>query len=165
LILDEQGGRTQDTIVSWINKRLGPAAKKIQASEVASFGDASNVAVVGFFASETDAAFKAYETVATSLDEVPFAVCFDAEAAKANSLESGAGVVLFKKFDERKNVLNGAEVTSEEIKTFVESNRMPLVVPFTMEAAGKIFQVRYSAILCPEVVILPDSWSESRMEH
>ncbi len=72
--------------MSWIRKRLGPAAKALAASEIASFADSSAVAVVGFFPSNTDATFKIFESIASGLDEVPFGVSFDAEAAKGEIL-------------------------------------------------------------------------------
>eukprot|EP00091_Calanus_sinicus_P006451 TRINITY_DN170_c0_g1_i14.p1 TRINITY_DN170_c0_g1~~TRINITY_DN170_c0_g1_i14.p1 ORF type:complete len:381 (-),score=134.89 TRINITY_DN170_c0_g1_i14:129-1271(-) len=48
-------------------------------------------------------------------------------------------VVLFKKFDEGKNVLEG-DITEESVATFVSANYLPLVVDFTSETAPMIFQ-------------------------
>eukprot|EP00091_Calanus_sinicus_P009999 TRINITY_DN23235_c0_g1_i1.p3 TRINITY_DN23235_c0_g1~~TRINITY_DN23235_c0_g1_i1.p3 ORF type:complete len:104 (+),score=29.15 TRINITY_DN23235_c0_g1_i1:160-471(+) len=41
-------------------------------------------------------------------------------------------VVLFKKFDEGKNVLEG-DISEESVATFVSANYLPLVVDFTSE--------------------------------
>ncbi|KAL1427291.1 hypothetical protein MTO96_017580 [Rhipicephalus appendiculatus] len=46
--------------------------------------------------------------------------------------------MLFKKFDEGKNILD-KEVTSENIQTFFQLNSMPLVVEYTHENARDVF--------------------------
>merc|ERR1712183_586187 len=107
------GGRTADTIVSWVEKKSGPAAKDISSKEEANaFVEANKVVVLGFFK--------------------------DLEAEEATAF-STAAVVLLKKFDEGKNVLEG-EVTAESIAAFVTANSLPLVVDFTTETAPMLFQ-------------------------
>ena len=81
-----QGGRTADTIVSWLRKRTGPAAKKLAAGEVEAFSSSNKVVIVGFFDAEADADFQAFESFAKGNDEFTFGVVFDAEAAKGESL-------------------------------------------------------------------------------
>jgi len=51
---------------------------------------------------------------------------------------TGEGIILFKDFDEGKNVFEG-EITDEEIVKFVAANSLPLVVDFNHETASKIF--------------------------
>merc|ERR1711994_60769 len=48
------------------------------------------------------------------------------------------GVVLFKKFDDGRNDLEG-EVTNEELTKFISGNALPLVVEFNQDTAQKIF--------------------------
>ena len=67
--------------MTWITKRLGPAAKTLAAGEVEAFSSASEVAAVGFFAADDSASLDAFSGVALNLDEVPFAYTTDAEAA------------------------------------------------------------------------------------
>jgi len=47
--------------------------------------------------------------------------------------------VLYKKFDEGKNVFDG-NFKEAQLNDFIAKNRIPLVIPFTMEAAAEIFQ-------------------------
>merc|ERR1711933_559025 len=63
------GGRTADTIVSWLEKKTGPPALALADVEAAKKFVADNkVAVVGFFKDQTTDAAKAFLEVAASLD-------------------------------------------------------------------------------------------------
>ncbi len=72
--------------MSWINKRLGPAAKTLSShAEIDAFVEGNKVSVIGFFHSSQDDGFLAFEAAATSFDDVAFAFIVDAEA--------GAGLI------------------------------------------------------------------------
>merc|ERR1712102_140486 len=59
--MEYNGGRTADTIVSWVEKKTGPPAKALaNAEEVTAFTEGKNVAVVGCFKDETTDAAKAF---------------------------------------------------------------------------------------------------------
>merc|ERR1711915_394659 len=123
------GGRTADTIVSWVEKKTGPPAKALaNAEEVTAFTEGKNVAVVGCFKDETTDAAKAFLAVASNMDDIPFGItaeCADVE---------GEGVVMFKSFDDGKATLTGG-LTEEAIALFVSSEALPLVVDFNHETA------------------------------
>jgi len=127
------GGRTADTIVSWVEKKTGPPAKALaNAEEVAAFTEGKNVAVVGCFKDEATDAAKAFLAVASNMDDIPFGItaeCADVE---------GEGVVMFKSFDDGKATLTDG-LTEEAIALFVSSEALPLVVDFNHETAQKIF--------------------------
>merc|ERR1712102_216601 len=127
------GGRTADTIVSWVEKKTGPPAKALaNAEEVTAFTEGKNVAVVGCFKDETTDAAKAFLAVASNMDDIPFGItaeCADVE---------GEGVVMFKSFDDGKATLTDG-LTEENIASFVSSESLPLVIDFNHETAQKIF--------------------------
>merc|ERR1712122_126730 len=127
------GGRTADTIVSWVEKKTGPPAKALaNAEEVTAFAEGKTVAVVGCFKDATTDAAKAFLAVASNMDDIPFGVtgeCSDVE---------GEGVVMFKTFDDGKSILTEG-LTEEGIALFVSSEALPLVVDFNHETAQKIF--------------------------
>merc|ERR1712209_379147 len=127
------GGRTADTIVSWVEKKTGPPAKALaNADEAAAFTEGKNVAVVGCFKDETTDAAKAFLAVASNMDDIPFGItgeCSDVE---------GDGVVMFKTFDDGKSILTEG-LTEEGIALFVSTESLPLVVDFNHETAQKIF--------------------------
>ena len=65
-------------------------------------------------------------------------VVSSAEVAASQSVD-GDAVVLFKKFDEGRNVLSTADLTVDAVKKHVAENSLPLVIEFTQESAQKIF--------------------------
>jgi len=129
------GGRTADTIVSWVEKKTGPPAKALaNADEAAAFTEGKNVAVVGCFADETTDAAKAFLAVASSLDDLPFGIMADCSGYDV----SGEGVVVIKTFDDGKATLT-EDLTEENIAKFASSESLPLVIDFNHETAQKIF--------------------------
>jgi len=133
------GGRTADDIVSWLNKKTGPPAKPLNtAEELQAFVDSAEVVVVGFFSDPTAEAFASYIEAASGIDGVAFGIVNSADIAASQSVV-GDAVVLFKKFDEGRNVLPAADVTVEAVKKHVAENSLPLVIEFTQETAQKIF--------------------------
>ncbi|KAJ8319298.1 hypothetical protein KUTeg_004389 [Tegillarca granosa] len=80
---------------------------------------------------------KAFQEAASGIDDIPFGLTSSAEVFGEHKVESD-GVVLFKKFDEGRNNLEG-EVTAEKVSAFVKANSLPLVIEFTQESAQKIF--------------------------
>merc|ERR1712037_370734 len=130
------GGRTADTIVSWLEKKTGPAAKTLATVDEAKVFVADNdIAVVGFFDSVDSDGAKAFLSAAGSMDDFPFGIT--TEAAVLAEYKA-AGVVIFKNFDEGRNDLEG-EVTEESVVAFVAGNSLPLVVDFSQDTAQKIF--------------------------
>merc|ERR1719394_853985 len=129
------GGRTAETIVTWLEKKTGPPAKTLASVEEAkAFIEESEIAVVGLFSDLESADAKAYLEAASNLDDYPFAISSDA----AVIAEYKAGISLFKKFDEGRNDLEG-EVTEESVTAVVAGNSLPLVVDFSQDTAQKIF--------------------------
>merc|ERR1711963_140086 len=129
------GGRTADTIVSWVEKKTGPPAKALaNADEAAAFTEGKNVAVVGCFADETTDAAKAFLAVASSLDDLPFGIMADCSGYDV----SGEGVVVIETFDDGKATLT-EDLTEENIAKFASSESLPLVIDFNHETAQKIF--------------------------
>eukprot|EP00092_Neocalanus_flemingeri_P011953 GFUD01012886.1.p1 GENE.GFUD01012886.1~~GFUD01012886.1.p1 ORF type:complete len:498 (+),score=114.69 GFUD01012886.1:105-1598(+) len=135
------GGRTADGIIEWVEKKSGPAAKTLVSKDEANaFVEAHKVVVIGFFKDlEADEAV-AFSTAADLNENVKFGITTNEEVFELFEVkDKAAAVILFKKFDEGKNVLEG-EITEESIATFVAANYLPLVVPFTTETAPMIFQ-------------------------
>merc|ERR1719445_2667875 len=123
------GGRTADTIVSWLEKKTGPPAVAVASvEEAAAFVAGKDVAVIGYFADQTVDAATAFLSVAGSLDDFQFAITSSPEVAAEHKLE-GDSVLLLKTFDDGKAVLSEG-ITEEAITMFVSSESLPLVVDF-----------------------------------
>jgi len=130
------GGRTADTIVSWLEKKTGPAAKTLATvDEAKAFVADNDIAIIGFFDSVDSDGVKAFLAAAGNMDDFPFAIT--SEAAVLAEYKA-AGVVIFKNFDEGRNDMEG-EVTEESVTAFVAGNSLPLVVDFSQDTAQKIF--------------------------
>nr|WIM01430.1 protein disulfide isomerase [Limnephilus flavicornis] len=132
------GGRQADDIVAWLLKKTGPPAKELTtAQEAKDFVESVNVATVGFFKDRESDAAKAFLAVASAMDDQVFGITSNEEVCKEFEAKCGS-VILFKKFDEGKTTYEG-EVVEADLKKWVASEALPLVVEFTHETASKIF--------------------------
>merc|ERR1712214_210918 len=132
------GGRTAETIVSWVEKKTGPPAKALAgADDAKAFVDGKTVAVFGCFKDETTDGAKAFLSAASSMDDVAFGITGD-EAVCSEYGVTGEGVVMVKTFDDGKAVLTEG-LTEEAVAKFVTSESLPLVIDFNHETAQKIF--------------------------
>ncbi|KAM5136053.1 protein disulfide-isomerase [Mantella aurantiaca] len=131
-------GREAADIVNWLKKRTGPAAATLtDEAAVAALIEANEVAVVGFFKDSESELAKAFLSAAESVDDLQIGIT-SSDSAFSKYEVAKDGIVLFKKFDEGKNVYAG-EATKDEVLNFIKSNQLPLVVEFTEQTAPKIF--------------------------
>lgn len=132
------GGRTADTIVSWLEKKTGPPAVALSSSdESKKFVEANKVAVIGFFKDQEGDEAKAFLETADSMEDVKFGITSEDLVFGAHEVD-GDKIVLFKQFDEGRNDYDG-KYEVEEISKFVRANSLPIFVEFTGETAQKIF--------------------------
>ncbi|CAL1602207.1 unnamed protein product [Knipowitschia caucasica] len=131
-------GRQADDMVTWLKKRTGPSVAVLDGVTGAESLIADNeVAVIGFFKDPKSEDALAFEKAAEAIDDIPFASTSD-DAVYSKLEVTQDGVVLFKKFDERRNTFDG-ELTKENLLAFVKANQLPLVIEFTEQTAPKIF--------------------------
>lgn len=153
------GGRTADTIVSWLEKKTGPAALTLATvEEAAAFTAGKDVSVIGFFADETTDAAKAFLAVAGNMDEIQFAITGNAEVAAEHKVE-GEAVLLLKTFDDGRAVL-AEGITEESVAAFVTSESLPLVVDFNQDTAQKIFSGEIKSHLLAFLSVKADSHAD-----
>merc|ERR1712156_529376 len=132
------GGRTANTIVSWLEKKTGPPAKTLASVEDAkAYADGKSVAIIGFFKDETTDAAKAFLAAAGMMDDFEFGITGDDAVFKEYGIE-GETVLLLKDFDDGKAILSEG-ITEEAVTKFVSSESLPLVIDFNHETAQKIF--------------------------
>ncbi|XP_035226510.1 protein disulfide-isomerase-like isoform X1 [Stegodyphus dumicola] len=137
-VIEYSGGRTADDIIRWLKKKTGPPATDLTTVEATkSFIDGGEVVVVGFFKDQNSDQAKIYKNVAAEMDDFVFGIT-STDEVYSELKATQDGVVLFKKFDEGRNAYEG-ELSEEELKKFLKSNSLPLVVEFSHETAQKIF--------------------------
>ncbi|XP_061412900.1 protein disulfide-isomerase-like [Lethenteron reissneri] len=131
-------GRQADDIVNWLKKRTGPSATTLDdAAATAKFIESAEVVVVGFFKDVEAEDAKVFLKAADGIDDIAFGLASSDDAFTQYEV-SKEGVILFKKFDEGRNVYEG-ELSKEGLRKFVKSNELPLLIEFTEQSAPKIF--------------------------
>uniref|UniRef100_A0A182SFP6 protein disulfide-isomerase n=1 Tax=Anopheles maculatus TaxID=74869 RepID=A0A182SFP6_9DIPT len=112
--VDYTGGREQDTIVSWLEKKTGPAAKELETVEAAEeFLKENNVAVVGFFKDRDSKEAKAFMSTAVAVDDYPFGVTSSEDVYKKYEAKCGSALPLIVDFShETAQKIFGGEIKS-----------------------------------------------------
>lgn len=73
--IEYTGGRTSEEIITWVNKKTGPAAIELKSvDETETIIKDNKVVVVGFFKERESAGAKVFLSVASGIDEYPFAI-------------------------------------------------------------------------------------------
>merc|ERR1712004_59499 len=153
------GGRTADTIVSWLEKKTGPPALAVASvDEATAFVAGKDVAVIGVFADQTTDAAKAFLAAAANIDDIPFAITSSAEVAAEHKIE-GEAVLLLKTFDDGRAVLSEG-ITEEAVASFIAGESLPLVVDFNQETAQKIFSGDIKSHLLAFLIAKADSHAD-----
>jgi len=135
---DYLGERTSAAIVAYMRKKALPPVRDIEHdTEADSFKNEFDVVVMGFFPDKNSEEYKAFETAAANVDDVPFAYIKDNGIRKLQRAEPSS-ILLFKKFDEKRVVYDG-KMEYQEILKFATNNAMPLVIPFNEVNSAKIF--------------------------
>jgi len=126
---DYPGDRTAKSIVSYMKKQTQPAVRVLETEDdVTAFSKEERVAVVGFFADDSSPEYSKFSETANGLrDSFIFGAVLGPKAAllKKFEVEGVPTVVLFKDFDEGKNVLPVAEF--DQISAWVKKHSVPLV--------------------------------------
>lgn len=132
-----EGGRTKDELINWLKKRTGPPSVELKTVDAAEQTIGNNEVVAVLFTDAGSETYTTFVSVAQSYEDLAFAHSFD-EAVKQKYEAKGDTLVLFKKFDEGKNVFTGP-FDSEAIKNFINGNRFPTILPFDQKTAQRIF--------------------------
>ncbi|KAI9139669.1 protein disulfide isomerase [Paraphysoderma sedebokerense] len=120
------GGRKEDLIISYMKKQALPAVSEVTSENLKTFSESDKVVIVGFFASKDADEYKTFHDTASKLrDDYLFGASVEAKLASDNEVKA-PGIVLFKKFDERKVPYKG-EFKSEDITSFIKTESVPLM--------------------------------------
>ncbi|KAK3823827.1 MAG: thioredoxin-like protein [Linnemannia gamsii] len=129
---DYSGPRKADGIVSYLKKQNLPAISDVTAETLEAFSKSDKVVIVGVLP-KGDERREELERIANIYrDDYVFGVI---EASE--EVPSGSGIVLYKQFDEGKNVLDGT-FDAESLVEFIKANSVP-----TMDEIGPNNYARY----------------------
>jgi len=133
------GGRMASEMVEWVEKKIGPPAEILESTEqVSDFIGNHDVSVIGFFSDPESENAKNYKNAVKDYEEYPCGITSNMEAAKKHDAQDNT-VVLFKNFDDRKAVYEGA-IGKDVLLEFIQRYAVPLVVEFNHDTAQKIFR-------------------------
>lgn len=79
-----------------------------------------------------------YLDVAGMIDDLPFAIIYDKDVAKSAELKEENTIAMYKKFDDGRADYDG-KMEVDEMKKWIQANRLPLVSEFSQETASVIF--------------------------
>ena len=137
--LDYQGGATADEIVEWVKSKSLSVSMEVQSiNEVENYKKDNDL--VGLFSGPLDSkAYEDYLEVAKNFEDVVF-INTDSEDIRAHYGlgDNESSFVLFKKFDEEKNVYSDP-ITIESLTNFIKRQKFEVAAPFGLQALRKIF--------------------------
>jgi protein disulfide-isomerase A1 len=132
--LEYNGGRTKGDIISWMKKKTGPASTELKTvADVENFIKTAD-AVVVLFGNE---GLSTYTDLNKAFDDIAFGNCSAQECLDNYKVQDGT-VVVFKKFDEKRNDLPKG-YNAATFKEFVETKTKPTIMKFDEKVAQYIF--------------------------
>jgi len=134
---DYTGGRTSDTIVSWILKKSGPPSAQVTCATLKE-KVTDNKFVIAYFGAESDDLFKnVHVSYANSEDKIQFVHTDDAACAAEHGA-TAQSIVFFRKFESNTNVYTGA-CDKDSLVAFVKPLMVPTVFEFTEDEIEAVF--------------------------
>lgn len=137
---DYNGGRTESEIVSWLNKKIGPAAVSVNSEEqLLQLQETHEVVVLGVFSSADSANAKIFLSAASNDDLHFYAISSDSSVQQKLGVTADSVIVL-KSFDDlRADYTFNANTADVDVQQFALANSSPLVQEFSQETSKKIF--------------------------
>ncbi|KAJ2539678.1 protein disulfide-isomerase precursor [Coemansia sp. RSA 1933] len=119
------GSRQEEGIISYMRKQLLPPLSQLTEDNFAKFTKSDRVVVVGFIDDSESADYTNLEALANELrDDYSFGVVTDKALAKEQGIDV-PGIVVYKEFDDGKDVFDG-KITADEVRSFVKSSSVPI---------------------------------------
>ncbi|KAF9300308.1 protein disulfide-isomerase precursor [Mortierella antarctica] len=122
-VTEYTGSRKSDDLVSYMRKYVGPAVKEIKPEDLAAFSESGRVVIVGVLPQGPER-----EALAAMLEKAAerYREDFHFGSVESSPDVKDVGVVLYKKFDEGKNVLQGP-FTDDTLISFIRENFTPII--------------------------------------
>ncbi|CAI2179072.1 2892_t:CDS:2 [Funneliformis geosporum] len=120
------GGRKADLIINYMKKQALPAISDVNVENFDNFKDSDEKVIIGFFDENSQEEFNTFSQIAEGLrEDFLFGATGQKEVITKAEVKPPT-IILYKKFDEGKNVLEGT-FTKDEITTFIKKNSIPLL--------------------------------------
>ena len=140
---DYTAGRKEQDVINWVRKKSGPPTKPLKtADDVEKFQSDNEVCAI-YFGNDAEE-IKVFEGVALKIEDYPFGVVEDEEVAKKFNAKPKS-VVIFKKFDEKRNDLE--TVKEKELNDFLEKYSQKRVGTFDDKTTERVFGKNQPALV------------------
>ena len=140
------GERKAEEIEKWLKEHTKPDLKKIKTKEELEKIKKNNKVFIAYFGND-EKVINELIIADRSIDDIPIYLIDSDELIKENvNLEKNERLVIFKKFDEKKSIFNGA-LTSKNIINFVNIYSYPKVIEFTDDTSYLIFLKRNPSLV------------------
>ena len=142
------GGRTENDIVNWILKKVGPPSNEVTCAQLKEKAEAAKLAVAYF----GETASREYAEIFLDVAQNPsvgekyqFFHLNDKECAASFGANNLPALVLFRKFDEHNLVYSG-NWESSPIVDWLQASSVPTLITFSEDFIEPIFGQRKAAI-------------------
>ena len=138
----DQGERSTEAMINWMKMKSSPSAKKLNSNEqIEEFIDSNDVVIIGFFSNHNTAEARNYFKACEYLDDVregyKFGITDSQDAFSKYNIPNDT-IVLFKQFDEGRNVFNGTSFDVEKITNFIMFNGVPHLIDFDPKLISRL---------------------------
>jgi len=125
--IDYQGDRDSASLVAYMKKQAAPSVTKIDSLEEATeFTTSERVVIVGFFDDDSSEEYTKFSEVAENLRlSYIFGAVIGKKFINKDFGVVAPSIVLFKDFDERKNILDASSL--DKMDEFIRINSVPLI--------------------------------------
>ena len=140
---DYTAGRKEQDVINWVRKKSGPPTKLLQTSDDVEKFKSDNEVCAIYFGKDAEE-IKVFEGAALKIEDYPFGVVEDEEVAKKFNAKPKS-VVIFKKFDEKRNDLE--TVKEKELNDFLEKYSQKKVGTFDDKTTERVFGKNQPALV------------------
>ena len=141
-----EGERKPELIEEWLKENTKPEFRKIKTKEDLENLKKDNNTFLVYFGKD-EGAINELIIAEKSIDDIPIFTCDSDELIKENvNQEKGEAFVIFKNFDEKKNIFSDTLTASNLVK-FVNIYSYPKVILFSKDTSHIIFTKRIPALI------------------
>ncbi|KAJ1822529.1 protein disulfide-isomerase precursor [Coemansia sp. RSA 2599] len=120
------GTRKEAGIISYMRKQRLPALSELSSDNFNKFSVSDRVVIIGYVDDVSSPEYAELESLAKEMrDEFTFGVVTDKELAADHGVTEN-GVVIFKTFDDGKDVFEGP-ITADALRSFVKASSVPIL--------------------------------------
>jgi protein disulfide-isomerase A1 len=144
--VDYTGAREEEAMFVWIKSKTDSLVSKVKNLEEFHQLADKKIAVVFITSEDKFDTLKPYNTLAASIDDIPFYFTFSPEVKEHLGVTGDVSLVVLRNFDDGMKIISADSLDFETMKSFLDTHRHPLVMPFDQPAAERIFGSENSTI-------------------